>query len=397
MGGKNDAPPPPNYGPIAAASERSAEMSAQIAREQMAWARETYAKDSAITNRVVDSMLQYQDEQGENAKKDRARYEAVFQPLEDQLVSDAEGYTEERNRARGEQAAGRAAADVSQQYALARTSAQDRLESFGIDPSQVRAGALDVASRITEAGARAGSANIAREGTIRAEEATGRALRSEALNIGKGYPGQVAGAYGTALAAGQGAAGNALAQTASGASTMGTGLGWTGAQNQALGTWGNTLNMGYQNQMAGFKANQEQSSGWGQALGMVGGMAMNAAMPGAGGVGGTAMGGVMKKLFFDEGGVVPVDTDQAPSGVQLDPGMSPSQGVETDDIPAMLNADEFVIPADVLKWKGEEFFQKTIQKSREMKEQAPAKPTVMMQGVPVTPPGNPAREALPMR
>jgi hypothetical protein len=77
--------------------------------------------------------------------------------------------------------------------------------------------------------------------------------------------------------------------------------------------------------------------------------------------------------------------------------MSPSQGVNVDDVDAKLNVDEFVIPADVLKWKGEEFFQKTIQKSREAKEQAPAKPTVMMQGVPVTPPGNPAQEALPLR
>jgi hypothetical protein len=392
MGGKNDAPPPPNYGPMAAASEKAAEYSREIARDQLNWAKEQYNKDSAITERVVDSMLAYQEENAINARKDRARYEAVYQPLEDQLVEDAEGYTDERNRARGEQAAGRAAADVSQQYALARTAAQDRLESFGIDPSQVRAGAVDVQARIAEAATRAGQANVAREGTVRAEEATGRTLRSEALNIGRGYPGQVAGAYGTALAAGQGAAGNTLAQTASGASTMGTGLGWTGMQNQSLNTWGNALNMGYQNELAGWKAENEQSSGWGQALGMVGGLALGSAMPG----GGTLMGGMMKKAFFEEGGKV--DTTQGPhAGVMVDPEMSPSGGKAIDDVDARLNVDEFVIPADVLKWKGEEFFQRTIEKSREAKKEAPAKPTVMVQGVPVTPPGNPAQQALPMR
>jgi formiminotetrahydrofolate cyclodeaminase len=379
MGGKSDPPPPPNYGPLASASEKSAELSYRMAQEQLSWAKQTYAENKQTTDRVVDSFLNYQEENAVNARKDRARYEQIFQPLEEDLVEDAEGYTDARNRARGEQAAGKAAADVSQQFQLARSAAQDRLESFGIDPSQTRSGALDVQTRIAEAAARAGTANVAREGTIRAEEATGRALRSEALNVGKGYPGQIAGQYGVAMQAGQGATGQNLAQTASGASTMGTGTQWQGMGNQAIGQWGNILNQGYNNQMAGWKAQQEQSSGWGQALGMVAGM------------GSKAMFG------FAEGGAVPVmDSDQAPAGVQLDPAMSPSQGVETDDIPAMLNADEFVIPADVLKWKGEEFFQKTIQKSREAKEEAPAKPTVMMQGVPVVPPGNPSRQALPL-
>ena len=43
---------------------------------------------------------------------------------------------------------------------------------------------------------------------------------------------------------------------------------------------------------------------------------------------------------------------------------SPSHGAETDDIPARLNADEFVIPRDVVHWKGSEFFQKLIDQSR---------------------------------
>lgn len=48
--------------------------------------------------------------------------------------------------------------------------------------------------------------------------------------------------------------------------------------------------------------------------------------------------------------------------------MSPSGGARTDDVNAHLNADEFVLPKDVVKWKGEEFMHKLIADSR-MKRQ----------------------------
>lgn len=387
MGKKSDPPPAPDYGPIAAASAESARYSAEIAREQLAWARETYNRDKAVSDRVVDKFLKYQDENATNARKDRARYEQVFQPLEKELVADARSYTDARNAQRAEAAAGRATADVSQQFELARTAAQDRLESFGIDPSQTRSGALDVSARIAEATARAGAANTTREAVRAREEATGRALRSEAINVGRGLPGQIASSYGAALQAGTGAVNTGNATTQTGAGTMGTGLQWTGQSNNALGQWGTALNMGFQNQLDAYKAEQSQSSGWGQALGMVAGIGTGMFMPGLQRKASSWMG-------FEEGGVVPEHA-------------SPSRGAAIDDVavdvrgPAgervakgAINVGEFIVPDDVVKWKGEEFFQKLIQKSREAKPQAPARPQV--RGLPVTPQGNPARAALPV-
>ena len=43
---------------------------------------------------------------------------------------------------------------------------------------------------------------------------------------------------------------------------------------------------------------------------------------------------------------------------------SPSFGVVTDDVPAMLTAHEFVIPKDVATWKGHEFYAKHIDQAR---------------------------------
>jgi hypothetical protein len=78
--------------------------------------------------------------------------------------------------------------------------------------------------------------------------------------------------------------------------------------------------------------------------------------------------------FYAEGG--PVDDDQ--QGFDPDQGedqqrfvsptLSPSGGQQTDDVPAHLNAGEFVLPDDVVKWKGEEFFQKLISTSRQARE-----------------------------
>jgi hypothetical protein len=71
-------------------------------------------------------------------------------------------------------------------------------------------------------------------------------------------------------------------------------------------------------------------------------------------------------------------------GGHVDPRMSPSGGRNIDDVPAQvaqtgqparLNADEFVIPRDVAMWKGQEFFQSLIKKSREARVGAPAKPS----------------------
>lgn len=358
MGGKSSPPPPPDYSGIAAASEQAAIYSFELGKSQLAWAKEQYAKDSKITSKVVDAALKRQSENDATARKDRARYERIFQPLEDDLANEAKNYGSD---ARRESESGRAMRDVSEQFSLARTAAQDRLESFGIDPSQTRSAALDVSARVQEATARAGAGTMARDRV----DAKAAALRSEAINVGRGYPGQIAGQYGTAGASGQLASGAQLNQTASGANTMGTGMQWQQAGISGLNTWGNTLNMGYQNQLDAYKAEQESSSGWGSALGMIGGIGLK-----------LATGGIMGA----EGGMVPGPEELAAGtqhqGVPITPELSPSQGAATDDVPARVNVGEFIFPKDVMSWKGEEWAQKEIEKARKQKSEAGAKPQV---------------------
>jgi hypothetical protein len=348
MGGKNKAPPPPDYSAIAAASERAAELSFILGIEQLDWAREQYGNDSALIGRVVDAAMERLAINDADAAKDRRRYEEIFQPLEDRMAQDALDYASpERQRLEMEQAQ----STVAQQFEAQRRSALQNLESFGVDPSTSRFAALDAGSRVAQAAAQAGAGNQARTQT----EAIGRALQSEAINVGRGYPGQVAGTYATALQSGNQAANSQLAGTASGASTMGTGTQWTGMGNQALNTWGNTLNMGYNNALAAAQFNSQQSSGLGALAGSIFGAAGNA--------GGFA-------ALFSEGGAVPDVT----SGGNVPAQASPTRGAAIDDVDAKLTAGEFVVPKDVVSWKGEEFFQKLIEGSRKAKPEAPAQP-----------------------
>lgn len=363
MGSKSSAPPPPDYSGIAQASEKSAELAFKLGQDQLEWAKEQYGLDREIADRVINSALDIEAANAETARKDRERYEQVYQPVEDKMVQEAMEYDTPQRR---EMEMGRASATVAQNFNSQRQAALQQLEGFGVDPSSLRYASLDIGARAAQAAAQAGAANQAGQ----LVDATGRALRSEAINVGRGYPGSVAQTYGTALDAGRTAVDSTLSTTASGANTMGTAPQYMGLGNQALGVWGNTLNMGYQNQLAAHQANQQASSGWGTALGLIGGLAVTPLK-------GTLLG---KPLGFEGGGAVPEE-------------VSPSRGAIPDDVNSVLTAGEFVVPDDVVRWKGEEFFQKVIEKSRSDKPNAPAKPAAA-----IAQPGGPAfvSQALPM-
>jgi hypothetical protein len=337
MGGKGGKAEAPDYGSIAAASKDSVEMQSKVAQEQLAWAKEQYALDRGVSDRVIDQMMSTMESEAEAAAADRKRYQEVFQPVEDRLVQDAladrdryeqkirpledmmlEDSVADRNRyraetvpleqalmkdaaeyntqAKQEQMAGRATGDVSMAFEAARKGALANLESFGVDPSQTRAGALDLGVRTAQAAAAAGAANDAR---LRVED-TGRLLRMDAINVGRatgvdatargaslgadskgavgnavnvgrGYPGQVASAFQTSQGAGQSAVQSGLATTGSGVNSMGSGVQWQQGANGVLGNWGNQVTSQKN------AASQAASAQSGQTAGMVGSLIGGAA------------------------------------------------------------------------------------------------------------------------
>lgn len=321
------APDPPDLGPLAEGSAETARLAQQTAREQLAWAKEQDGLNRTLMDRVIKGQEAVQEDTLKNAKHDRERYENIYQPLEDNLVKDFNSYDTPERR---DQEAGRAVADVNNQFDAARRNALQRLEGFGVDPSQTRSAALDLGTRVQQAAAQAGAATASN----RATEQTGRALRAEAINIGKGYPSNVAGSYGQSLNAGNSMVGNANSTTSTSSNAMGGANQFMNTAISGYGQAGNTMTQGYNNQMQQFNANQQATTGMLSAIGGVAGM------------------------FMADGGETALPISQ-PGGI--DEGPSDGSGID-DQVPIQASVGEYIIPKDVVEIKGREFFDRLIEK-----------------------------------
>jgi hypothetical protein len=354
--------------------------------DQLAWAKQQDALDRAQSQPILDLQLKAQQEALANAQKDRARYEAIYQPLENQYVQQASTWDtpeEEQN------AAGRAAAVGNQIFEAQRSAATRDLEAFGVDPSATRFAGLDIGARTANAAALAGAENSAINQRIQ----EGLALRGNAINIGRGLPGQSLAGLGAGVGAGSAGLSGITGLTSLGANTMGTGLQWANLGQQGLNEAGVIGNNYAQNQLGRDQLAAGASSGWGSLAGLLGGSILGGRNDQGGTLGGsigsgllrgaTALGGI---FGLDEGGAIP-DPNNPPQIQGAVPiTASPTQGRAIDDVPARLSPGEFVVPKDVVMWQGEKHFQNLIKKSREQKndpQQAPAKPE--MKAIPTAP------------
>lgn len=339
MGGK--APDAPDLGPLAEGSEEAARLAHQTAQEQLAWAREQDGLNRQLLDRVLTGQEQIQQDTLANAQRDRQRYEQVYQPLENNLVNEFNSYDSPERRG---QERGRAITDVNTQFDAARRNALQRLESYGVDPSQTRNAALDLGTRVQQAAAAAGAANA----SDRATEQTGRALRAEAINIGRGLPSNVAASYSQSLQAGNSMVGNANQTTATSGNAAQGANSYLNTANNAYGTAANTQSQGFNNQMAQYNANQQNVTGALSAVGGIAGMFM-------------ADGGKTKKRQ-----ALTIDNDTGEAMYKSEPGAidygeGDGSGID-DQVPIMASKDEYIIPADVVKAKGVEFFDRLVEK-----------------------------------
>lgn len=180
------------------------------------------------------------------AAEDRDRSKTVFQPMEDAFIKEANTYdTPGAQRT----AAREAVADVKSQAAMADDARRRDMARMGVDPRSGRAGVMERQSDMMEGLAAAGASNSARR-QVRAE---GRALRADAVNMGRGLAVNPATSLGLANGA------------------MSSGFG--GAM-QGQAQMGNLLNTQYSQQMAKYNADQAASGSLMSGLGSLAGMAM---------------------------------------------------------------------------------------------------------------------------
>lgn len=310
---------------------QAAQMNADTAKEALAWYKDLYNKDllpmqkeqAELGKKLANRYLTSMDEQEQFAKEQKEYYKTTFKPIEEQMAKDAMGYDSQANI---ERRAGIATANVEQQFSNAAAENNRNLSRYGVNPNSSAFAATNERlmrdAALAKAGAGTGAAFDTEDRAI--------ALRAGASNFGRNMPNtsaQFTAGSNAAGGAALGAGGAGISAYTNGASVMGQGYGNfyqgnTSAGNLALGN--------YSAQMQGYAADQ------------------------------AAIGGLMQGIGTAAGAYFGKPPGRADGGaIHRGHGKVSGPGGPVDDkVPAMLSDGEYVIPADVVKAKGVEFFDK---------------------------------------
>lgn len=189
---------------------QAAMMQAKTGADWLDFAKQQFA-ESTVRQDKVDKLTsdvttqQLDDMRKASARSDDQwdRYNNLFKPIEDRMVSDAANYDTPEAQAK---AAAEAKADVMSNAGQAQQQNQRQMASMGIDPRSGRYSGIDRSTDLSTALAAAGAQNSAREGV----KATGMALREGVANFGRGSTSTAAQQVGLGLQAGNSASGNQL-------------------------------------------------------------------------------------------------------------------------------------------------------------------------------------------
>jgi len=378
-GGDADVPEAPDYTEVIDSIKSVMGWSQAQADKAMKYAEDAYAKNKGITDDYADAAIEAQGRLTEDAAKyreDVAKYEPVNQAQIDEALRLSNPAEWERQAGAQEQA-------TDQAIRARLAAAQEKLESYGVKPTDARADYTRLASAIGGGGEMAAQGNL---GRLAAQDQARKAVEA-AVAQGNVVSDNVNQSEGAALAAGSSAVTAENQTEAQRAASMGTPTQWGALTAQGNESWANALGNSYDAQMnqynAEHEADKESDSGWGQILGLGAKTAL--------GMFGLAEGGAIPdpQMFALGGG--PIPAGMSPSGGQrvddipavIRPGGAPPPGPAAATKPAQLNAGEFVVPQDVMKWMGEKGAQQLILKARkEMAGGNKTRPAVPTQGPP---------------
>ena len=255
--GKPDAPKGISANKMGAKDWRDMyDYSSDMQEDQQEWTEEQYAAlseqlDGLISGQIssADFLTQYGETLGGQglAMIDQGQ---AYSPLNDMYIQGVQDYGSQQGLA--DQYA-RSMADTYMQAERAREAASANLTSFGIDPSQLRSGALDQSARIQTAAAAVANATNSRS----ERELQSINLAGQGAQMGQGMLQAGSGIYGTGGSlisnAGSmyGMAGNsATNKVNTGANLLGTGLTWQNNQMAALQGKGQALTGAFNTQLA---------------------------------------------------------------------------------------------------------------------------------------------------
>ncbi len=207
--------------------------SAQVSKQALDWFTQEYEAtrgqreaSQILANQVAKSQLSGMQLAQEQAQEASDRNKALFQPLQERLVNEAQGYD---TTARREAAAAQARAGVESSMGAAQQGLQRSLLRMGVQPGSGRSLALQQDAALAKGAAIAGASSKA----VKDVEQQGYARRMDAAGMGMGVLGnqatqqQIASNTGSA-AVGSSSAANAAGMSGAGLMSQGFGMGLQG-------------------------------------------------------------------------------------------------------------------------------------------------------------------------
>lgn len=206
----------------------------ELNEEQFAWVKQQWEADAPNRQRATDTaheasqlQLQQMRESGALARESADDYRRIYRPQEEAFVHEAAGFDSE---ARQEQAAGKAVGDVRTQSAITAGAMERNLASMGVNASDGAFAAANAELANQTALNSANAANNARERV----QTVGRAMRSDAIGLGRGVVGTQGAQAGLTLTAGNSASGTAAMPSALNQSGVGMVQQGAGQASQGL-------------------------------------------------------------------------------------------------------------------------------------------------------------------
>jgi hypothetical protein len=374
----------------AMASAQAAQESYALGEQQLQWTQQVWNQEQPLMDAseqaqmAVDAAEQQALQQSnEESAQQYAQYESTYAPLEASYVNQAENWASPSAVA---EARGQAMSDVAEQGQAGLNSAAETLRSYGINPGSGRYAALYTGAQPMLGAAEAAAGTTAAQ-NLRLQQ---MGLESGAINTGRGLVNATegltsagTGAANSAAGSASGAANTANQNLSTGSTAMTNPAQWFNAGANNMNSYVGAVN-GYNQSQAQFaQAGAEEMGGLGSAAGSAmalmylhkdGGPAIKRYAYG---------GGVDPTLTPTQGGgatgipsapvmppvpvmsPVPQVALGATTGGTVPVHASPSMGAATDDVPAMLTANEFVIPKDVATWVGHKALASQIDKARQ--------------------------------
>lgn len=327
-----DAPAPPPTDPK---MYEIMDTQIKMSKDALDFTRQAYSQNlerqkgiDAMTKTQSDSMLQ---DAALNRQRSQEQYDYYMnkgRPVIDQTLKDATTYDSAENIGA---AKGRAAADVNQQYGQAEDQMTRSLSRMGVMPNASRMATINSNLAIQKAASSAGAMNNAEVG-----------VRNQALNMRAGASNMVNGMQNTSLQMNNAA----LQDTGSALSaTNAANNGYMQAQGQMVNGMqgaGNILNSAAN---TGNTIQNQKLNVWNGQVAQT-----NADNAGYGSLAGMAL----MSLAMADGGKID------------GPGTGVSDSVDavnqSNGQPIRVSNGEFIIPADVVRAKGEEFFNKLVER-----------------------------------